>query len=140
MLKFQHMVKNQQGNPTTPELSRREREVMDIVYRLGEATVGEVMQSMEEPPSYSAVRSTVRILEGKGHLHHRNDGNRYVYLPTVDAAAARLSALDHVLDTFFSGSAADAVTALLEERGNKLSRGELEQLSKLIRQARRDGR
>jgi predicted transcriptional regulator len=140
VLKFQHMAKNQQAGQGTPELSRREREVMDIVYRLGEATVGEVLEAMEDPPTYSAVRSTVRILEGKGHLTHRSEGNRYVYLPTVDAAAARLSALDHLLETFFAGSAADAVTALLEERGGKLSERELKQLSKLIREARRDGR
>jgi len=134
------MVKKQQNRSPVPELSRREREVMDIVYRLGAATVAEVMDGMDEPPTYSAVRSTVRILEGKGHLTHRHDGNRYVYVPTVDPAAARMSALDHLLETFFEGSAAGAVTALLEERGKKLSRQELEQLSKLIREARREGR
>ena len=140
MLKFQHMVKKQQRDPAPPDLSRREREVMNIVYRLGEATVAEVLEAMDDPPTYSAVRSTVRILESKGHLSHRHNANRYVYLPTVDPASARMSALDHLLDTFFEGSAAGAVTALLEERAGKLSRQELERLSKLIREARRDGR
>ena len=120
--------------------SRRERQIMDIIYRLEEATTAEVLAEITDPPSYSAVRSTLSILEAKGHLTHRNDGNLYVYLPTVGLSAARRSALDHLLSTFFAGSAADAVMALLEERGQKLSKQELERLSKLIRQARREGR
>ena len=132
------MRKNQQTD--SQELSRREREIMDIIYRADEATVAEVLDAMEVPPSYSAVRSTLNILQDKGHLTHRHEGNRYVYLPTVDRSKARLSALDHVLQTFFDGSPADAVTALLEERGTKLNKQELERLSKLIRQARREGR
>ena len=140
MLNFQHMLKNQQNEPTSSDLSRREREMMEIIYRLGEATVADVRRAMDEPPSYSAVRSTLNILETKEHLTHRRDGKRYVYLPTVARSAARLSALDQLLDTFFDGSAADAVTALLEERGTRLSAEELTRLSKLIRQARREGR
>ncbi|MCP3981692.1 MAG: BlaI/MecI/CopY family transcriptional regulator [bacterium] len=131
------MRKKQQKDST---LSRREREIMDIVYRVGEATVNDVLEAMTAPPSYSAVRSTMNILETKGHLAHRNEANRYIYLPTLDRDAARQSALDHVLNTFFDGSAADAVTALLEERGGRLKRQELERISKLIRQARREGR
>lgn len=135
------MPKKQQKNrPAKPELSRRERELMDIIYRLGEATVAEALERMSAPPSYSAVRSTLNILEGKGHLTHRHDANRYVYLPTLDRQAARLSALDHVLKTFFDGSAADAVTALLEAQGEKLSKVELKRLLQLIQQARREGR
>lgn len=132
------MVKKQQKE--RPELSRREREIMNVIYRLSEATVSEVIAEMSQPPSYSAVRSTLRILEGKGHLTHRSDANRYVYLPTVDRTAARRSAMDQLLQTFFDGSAAGAVTALIEERAGKLSKDELDELSKLIRQARREGR
>jgi predicted transcriptional regulator len=132
------MRKKQQGE--LPELSRREREMMDIIYRAGEATVAEVLDAMEHPPSYSAVRSTINILQNKGHLKHRHEGNRYVYVPTRDRADARLSALDHLLQTFFDGSTADAVTALLEEKGTELNREELERLAKLLRQARREGR
>lgn len=122
------------------DLSRREREIMSIVYRRGEVTVADVLKSMDDPPTYSAVRSTLNILETKGHLTHRHDGNRYVYLPTVDRKAARESALEQLLNTFFDGSTADAVTALLEERGERLSKAELERLSRLIRQSRREGR
>jgi predicted transcriptional regulator len=134
------MLKNQQREPATADLSRREREIMNIVYRVGEVTVSDVREAMEDPPSYSAVRSTLNILKSKGHLSHRHDGNRYVYRPTVDRDAARSSALEQLLNTFFDGSAADAVTALLEERGEKLSKPELERLAKLIRQSRREGR
>ena len=95
MLKIQHMPKKQQGeSPEVPELSRREREMMDIIYRAGEATVAEVLEAMQDPPSYSAVRSTLSILQRKGHLTHRNEGNRYVYLPTRDRRDARSSALE----------------------------------------------
>jgi predicted transcriptional regulator len=114
--------------------------MMDIIYRLGRATAAEVMAEMADPPSYSAVRSTLSILEDKGHLTHDHDGNRYVYVPTVDPAAARRTALDHLLTTFFDGSAADAVTALLEERRHGMSEPELDRLSKLVEQARREGR
>ncbi len=134
------MLKNQQKGRGRPGLSRREREMMEIIYRLGQAGVAEVLEGMAEPPSYSAVRSTLNILKTKGHLTHRLEGNRYVYRPTVDAQAARISALDHVLQTFFDGSAANAVTALIEHRGEKLSSDQLDRLSKLIQQARREGR
>ena len=113
---------------------------MNIIYRLGEVTVTEVLEAMEDPPSYSAVRSTLNILKSKGHLSHRHDGNRYVYRPTVDRKSACDSALEQLVNTFFDGSAADAATALLEERGAKLSKPELERLSQLIRQSRREGR
>ena len=119
--------------------SRREREIMDIIHRTGEATVAEVRSAMEEAPSYSAVRATLNILERKGHLTHRLEANRYVYLPTEDRRDARLSALDHVVQTFFDGSAADAVTALLSER-QELSEAELADLASMIRKARKEGR
>jgi predicted transcriptional regulator len=132
------MLKKQRRK--TPELSRREREMMDIIYRAGEATVAEVLDAMDDPPSYSAVRSTLNILQRKGHLTHRHDGNRYVYAPTRNRAEARSSALDHLLRTFFDGSAADAVSALVEQKRDELSDAELKRLMKLIRQARREGR
>ena len=126
--------------PKKPEFSRREREIMDLIFRRGRATAAEVLAGMRNPPSYSAVRSTLSILENKGHLIHEQDGNRYVYRPTADPKKARLSALDHVLDTFFDGSAAEVVSALIEERGSDISKPELDKLTQLIKQARREGR
>jgi len=114
--------------------------MMDILFRLGDGTVADVLGQMADPPSYSAVRSTLRILEGKGHLTHRHDGNRYVYLPTTDLGAARESAMGHLLETFFQNSTADAVTALLEEHGKGLSPEELDRISAMLRQARKEGR
>ena len=125
---------------SSPEFSRREREIMDILYRQGQATAAEVLAELKDPPSYSAVRSTLSILETKGHLTHRNEGNRYIYLPTVDRARARRSAMDHLLTTFFDGSATEAVSALLEERGDALPSEDLERLEALIREAKREGR
>ncbi len=134
------MVKNKQKPDPASDLSRREREIMDIIYSRQEATVSDVLQEMGDPPSYSAVRSTLNIMQTKGYLTHRHDGNRYVYLSTTDLKSARTSALDHVLKTFFGDSTADAVTALLEERGTKLSEKELAKLSSMIRRARKEGR
>jgi predicted transcriptional regulator len=123
-----------------PEFSRREREIMDVIHRRGRATAAEVLAALPDPPSYSAVRSTLGILEAKGHLCHEARGNRYVYRPTADPQRARLSALEHLLDTFFAGSAAEVVSALIEEKAGELSKTELDRLSRLIRQARREGR
>ncbi len=120
------------------KFSRREREIMDIVFRLGRATAADVMAEMAEPPSYSSVRSLLAILGEKGHLTHEAEGNRYVWLPTVDRSKARASALDHVVRTFFDDSASEAVSALLESKG--LSAKELDELSKMIEDARREGR
>ena len=120
--------------------SRREREVMDIIYRLGEATAAEVRDNLASPPSYSSVRSTLSILEQKGHLTHEFDGNRYLYRPTMAREKARQSALEHLLTTFFDDSAADVVAALLETRQSDLSPPDLEELSKLINEARKSGR
>lgn len=121
-------------------LSRREREMMNIIFAKGRATAGEVMDGMAEPPSYSAVRATLRVLEQKGHLRHEHDGVRYVYLPTIQREKARRSALDHLLRTFFDGSAANVVSALLERERHKMTDEELDRLSALIEDARQEGR
>ena len=120
--------------------SRREKEMMDIVYRLGQATAAEVREQMAAPPSYSSVRSTLSGLERKGHLRHQFDGNRYIYRPTVRREAARLSALEHLLSTFFDGSAAEVVAALIESKRSDLTPEELEELSQLIERTRKEGR
>ena len=121
-----------------PALSRRERQIMDIVYRRGRATAQDVLDDLPDPPSYSAVRAALRLLEEKGQLKHENDGARYVYAPTVPRDRARNSALTHVVRTFFGGSAEQVVNALVE--GEKLSPAELDRLAGLIERARRDGR
>jgi predicted transcriptional regulator len=123
------------------KLSRREREMMDIVFRAGHATATEVMTAMADPPSYSAVRATLSILERKGFLRHESDGTRHVFHPTVDRERARRSALDHLLATFFEGSASQAVASLLERPTRRLSEDELGRIEQLIAEARtREGR
>jgi BlaI family penicillinase repressor len=123
-----------------PELSRRERQIMDIVYREGRATVADVQRLLPQAPGYSAVRAMLRVLEEKGHLRHRQDGPRYVYEPTLARERARRSALRRLLRTFFDDSPGDAVAALIDLSGNDLSEEELVRLSALIREARRKGR
>ncbi|MFN7975162.1 MAG: BlaI/MecI/CopY family transcriptional regulator [Acidobacteriota bacterium] len=120
-------------------LSRREREIMDILFRTGAATAQEVLDAMGDPPSYSAVRATLHVLETKGHARHRQDGTRYVYEPTQSRERARRSALDHVVKTFFDGSAEGLVASLLESR-HGMSHDELSRLSTLIAKARKEGR
>lgn len=124
----------------THDLGRRERQIMDAVYRLGRATVSEVREQLADPPSYSAVRAMLRILEGKGHLRHEQDGPRYVYVPTLARSQARRSMLRHVVQTFFNGSTEQAVAALLESADTKLTETELDRLTRLIQQARKQGR
>ena len=128
--------------PDTPAqgLSRRERQIMDIVYRLTRATVGDVIAEMADPPSYSAVRALLRVLEDKGHLKHEEDGPRYVFLPKVPLERARVSALHQVVRTFFDGSASEAMAALLDKSDRSLSKGELDRLARLIAAARKEGR
>jgi predicted transcriptional regulator len=121
------------------DLSRRERQILDILYQRGQATAADVQNALPEPPSYSAVRALLRILEDKGHVRHQQDGPRYVYLPTVARENAKRSALHHVLRTFFDGSAEQAISALLDESSTKLSQAELERLARLIEDARRSG-
>lgn len=123
----------------TEALSRREREMMNIIFRNGKATANEVMEKMTDAPSYSAVRATLRVLEQKGHVRHQHDGSRYVYIPTIAREKAGVSALDQLLATFFDGSAANVVATLLE-RKEKLTSEELDRLSSLIDQARKEGR
>ncbi len=128
--------------PTNPHdtLSRRERQIMEIVYRLGKATANEVLDCLDDPPSYSAVRASLRILEEKGHLRHRQDGPRYVYLPTVSREKARASALRGLLRTFFDNSHEQLVSALLDDGDAAPTPDELDKLSRLIEQAREEGR
>ena len=123
-----------------PAVSRRERQILDVLFRKKEATAAEIQAELPDPPSYSAVRALLRILEEKGHIRHREDGPRYVYLPVVEEAAARRSALRHVLDTFFEGSAAGAMAALLGGDGGKLSQEELARMEALIQKARKGGK
>src|SRR6476660_717945 len=121
------------------DLSRRERQILDILYQKGRATAAEVQADLPEPPSYSAVRAMLRILEVKGHVKHEQDGPRYVYVPTVARDNAKRSALRHVLQTFFDGSAEQAISALLDDSSTRLSDRELDRLARLIDQARRNG-
>ncbi|HEY7195109.1 MAG TPA: BlaI/MecI/CopY family transcriptional regulator [Gemmatimonadales bacterium] len=121
------------------DLSRRERQILDILYQKGRATAAEVQAELPEPPSYSAVRALLRILEDKGHVRHEQDGPRYVYLPTVARDNAKRSALRHILQTFFDGSAEQAISALLDEPSTRLSREELDRLARLIDGARKSG-
>jgi BlaI family transcriptional regulator, penicillinase repressor len=125
--------------PSHQELSRRERQIIDILYAQGRATAAEVQTALPDPPSYSAVRAMLRILEEKGHVRHEQDGPRYVYLPTLARDNAKRSALRHMLRTFFDGSAEQAISALLDESSTKLSDAELDRLATLIRQARHTG-
>ena len=123
-----------------PTLSRREREIMDVLYSAGSANAGEVHKRIPSPPSYSAVRATLRVLEQKGLITHEHDGKRYVYRPTLNVNKARRNAVEHLLDTFFEGSAAGAVMALLESPDVELTQDELDRMAVLIERARKEGR
>src|SRR6478736_6919211 len=121
------------------DLSRRERQILDILYQRGHATAADVQNALPEPPSYSAVRAMLRILEDKGHVRHQQDGPRYVYVPTLARDNAKRSAMHHMLQTFFDGSAEQAISALLDDSSARLSDVELDRLARLIDQARRNG-
>lgn len=123
----------------TGGLSRRERQIMDVVYRLGEASVAEVRDEIPDAPSYSAVRALMGVLEEKGELTHEREGPRYVYRPTTPRSEARMSALERVLSTFFEGSPSEAMAALMD-LSEDLSDEELDRLEDMIRDARREGR
>jgi predicted transcriptional regulator len=123
-----------------PQLSRRERQIMDAIYQLGEATAQEVLGRLPDPPSYSAVRALLRILEDKGHVRHRPDGQRYVYAPTVPRDRARVSALRQLVRTFFDGSAGAAAAALLDLSRDDLTDAELARLETQVERARKEGR
>jgi predicted transcriptional regulator len=124
----------------TSALSRRERQVMDILHRRGEATVAEIMAELPDPPTYSAVRSVLRILGEKELIRYKEDGPRYVYYPAQDTEAARDDVLAHVVRTYFAGSPEQAVTALLRMSDVDMSDGEVERLRESIRRARQSGR
>jgi len=121
-------------------LSRRERQILDILYTRGRATAAEILESLPDPPSYSATRALLRVLEQKGHVRHEEDGPRYVFLPRVSRQRASVTALRHVLNTFFDGSAVAAATALVDGSASKLSAEELDRLEALIEKARKEGK
>jgi predicted transcriptional regulator len=128
------MLKEQQ------KLSRRERQIMDVLYRLGRATAAEILESLPEPPGYSAVRAMLRVLEEKKHIRHEEKDLRYVFMPVVPREKARRSAVRHMLDTFFEGSPEQAVATLLDISGRNLSDDDYDRLSALIEKARKEGR
>jgi BlaI family penicillinase repressor len=120
-------------------LSRRERQIMDILFRRGRATAAEVLQDLPGEPSYSTVRTQLRVLEQKGHVRHEQDGPRFVYMPVIARHAARRSALRHVIETFFDGSPEKAVAALLGGEASKLTGEQFDRIADLIARARKDG-
>ena len=126
--------------PETPDLSRRERQILDFLFRVGRGTAADVLGGIPDPPSYSAVRAMLRILEEKGHVRHEEEGRAYVYLPTTRKETARRSALQHMLRTFFDGSADEAMAALLDMKGARMSAAELSRIERLIDQAKGEGR
>lgn len=128
------------GRSAPAQLSRRERQIMDIIHREGRATAAEVLERLPDPPSYSAVRAMLRVLEEKGHLRHKQDGPRYVFVPTQRPDSARRSALRHLLQTFFEGSREKMMAALLDDVPENLQDEELDRMAQLIEQARKEGR
>ena len=121
-------------------LSRRERQIMEILYQRGKASASEVREAMEDAPSYSAVRAMLRVLEEKGHVRHQEEGLKYVYVPVVAREKAKKSAVKHVLDTFFAGSPEQIVAALLDVSAARLTREELDRMSEMIDKAKREGK
>lgn len=121
-------------------LSRRERQIMEILYQRGNASASEVREAMDDAPSYSAVRAMLRVLEDKGHVRHQEEGLKYVYVPVVAREKAKRSAVKHVLDTFFAGSPEQIVAALLDVSAARLTREELDRMSDMIDKAKREGK
>ncbi|HMF00267.1 MAG TPA: BlaI/MecI/CopY family transcriptional regulator [Terriglobia bacterium] len=128
------------AQPLHSILSRRERQIMDILYRIGRATVSEVMAELTGAPNYSTVRTQLRVLETKGHVRHEEHGLRYIYIPTTPRHSVRQSALKHLMETFFEGSAEKMLSTLLGNEGTKLSNEDLDRLADLIAKARRERR
>ena len=128
------------GSPPSHALSRRERQIMDVVYERGRASAAEVREGLPDPPGYSAVRALLRVLEEKGHLEHEQEGPRYVYSPTIPRERASESALRRIVRTFFDDSTGKAVAALLDLGARDLTASELDRLSAMIEEARREGR
>ena len=120
-------------------LTRRERQIMDVLYRLGRATAAEVMAALPGDPNYSTVRTQLRVLEDKGHVRHEEEGLRYVYAPAVPRHAARKSALKHLVETFFDGSAEQVVAAVLGGEASRLSDDDLKRIAELVADARKEG-
>jgi predicted transcriptional regulator len=121
-------------------LSRRERQIMDILYQRGKGSASEVREAMEAAPGYSAVRAMLRVLEEKGHVKHQAEGLKYVYVPVVARDKAKRSAVKHVMETFFNGSAEQIVAALLDVSSTRLTREELDRMSEMIEQAKKEGK
>jgi len=128
------------AQPLHSILSRRERQIMDILYRIGRATVSEVMAELTGAPNYSTVRTQLRVLETKGHVRHEEHGLRYIYIPTTPRHSVRQSALKHLMETFFEGSAEKMLSTLLGNEGTKLSNEDLDCLADLIAKARKERR
>jgi len=126
--------------PPHSALTRREREIMDVLYRLGRATANEVMEQLSGEPNYSTVRTQLRVLETKGHVRHEEHGLRYIYIPTAPRHSVRQSALKHLIETFFEGSAEKMLSTLLGSEGSKLSDEDLDRLAQLIKKARKERR
>jgi predicted transcriptional regulator len=120
------------------KLSRRERQIMDVLYERGRATAAEILAALPDPPSYSAIRALIKVLEDKGHVKHQEDGPRYVFTPSVPRAKARRNAVKHLLQTFFDDSAGEAVASLLGSSAGKLKPEELDKIEELIARARKD--
>src|SRR5579872_3919098 len=143
MLFLQHAASfaaQEMRKDTHRNLSRRERQMMDILYRRGRATAAEIHEALPDAPTYSAVRAKLRVLEEKGHVRHEEEALRYVYIPTVARDTARRSALRHLVSTFFEGSVEQAVAALLDLSAAKLSPADLDRISNLIEEAREEAR
>ena len=122
------------------QLSRRERQIMDILYQRGKATAAEVKVAMDDAPSYSAVRAMLRVLEEKGHVRHETEGLRYIFVPSVNREKAKRSAVKHLIDTFFRDSPDQVVAALLDVSSKQLTNAELDRMAELIEKARREGK
>ena len=122
------------------KLSRRERQIMDILYQRGKAAASDVLEAMDDAPSYSAVRAMLRVLEEKGHVKHEAEGLKYVYVPTVGRDKAKRSAVKHVMETFFNNSAEQIVAALLDVASTRVTREELDRMSKMIEEAKKEGK
>jgi predicted transcriptional regulator len=125
---------------TQAALSRRERQIMDILYQRGKASAAEVREAMPDPPSYSAVRAMLRVLEDKGHVSHQAEGLKYVYVPLIAAEKARRSAVKHLMETFFQDSPEKIVAALLDVSAKKLTHEELDRMAEMIEQAKKEGK
>ena|SRR5262245_50271850 len=126
--------------PGSDALSRRERQIMDVLHRRGQASAAEVLQELPDPPTYSAVRALLRVLVQKGRAEHTSLGRTYIYRPTTSPAAARRHALNHVVDTFFGGSVGEAAAALLDLSNGKIDAGARKRIAQKIAEARREGR